>query len=468
MKKTLLSICCFITATLIGFETNPIETEKIRLIAERYEKGQSEAWPTLRWKDAPLVVTFENGNTYALGLKNSPSLGKMQLGGFHLLFGENDPLRVEGIPMQPWFEIEGKEGFLYRMGEGKNPIKEASILAHERFHRHQLEFFAPPQKGGKSADHLNEENLVLSEMEDELILRFLGSEKEERLELLKDFAAILELRRAGLKEETKEWENHQLKMEGLADYVASKLFGGRAFLLNMKPSEGDGEFIDHVIKWRHYLAGALLGYALDEIGVLGWQQRIEKGEDLVPLFLRGISLSKEEKEKRIHSVKQRLNYEEKKKKMAFRLKQYHEDLKTLYGNYEEKEGVKLFLNRPPAPISGGGSNDKLIYLGDGSTVGLKDASVATTQDGFWKFETKNVSHLFQHPNGIREVKIGRDAQVVIDEVPFSLSDLEKVKGEQPFTSLRIHCGDISLHSKKHQGSLTYDGEKLEVRYLLPR
>lgn len=465
MKKALLSIACFIAASLIGFEADPIEVEKIRLIAERYEKGQGEAWSNYSWQEAPLLVTFENGHMYAIGLKSSRSAWeKIRVGTYTLLFAKEDHLNVAGIPMQPWFEIEGKEAFLYQMGQGKNALKDVAVLAHERFHRYQIEHFAPPQKGGESRDHLNEENLVLSEIEDELIKSFLGAEKAKRLEILRDLAALLDLRRKAVAEETKEWENHQLKMEGLADYTASKLFGGGAFLLTMQPTDAEDEFVDQAIKWRHYLAGAALGYALDELGLIGWQGRVERGEELVDLFTRALSLGEKEKEQRVFRVKNRLGYEEKKKSVAFRLKQYGDELEELYKSYESSSGIKLFLDRPPVSISGGGANDKLVYLGDGSTVGIRDQSVATTQDGFWKFETRNVSHLFQHRNGMREVKLAKEAKVTIDKVSFSLSDLAKGKGEYPFHSLEIECDDVSLHSTKHAGVLVYDGKKLEVRY----
>lgn len=463
MNKLIITFSVIFSGLLYGETISFDENERIELIVNQ---TLQEQWPTLVWKSAPLIVTFENGHIFAFNLDSSDSrFEKILVGRVRVLFSNKDFWGVTPLHMQSHFEIEGQDAFVYKMTISDSPLHDVAILVHERFHRHQGEMFQMPKNQGSSVDHLSEENLTWIEIEDQLLRDFLGSAHDEKMDYLKDFIAVNQMRRESIDPLTKQWENGQLRMEGLADYVGTIALGKESLLLAMHPEEThENDFIDEAIKWRHYLAGAAMGYALDFLGVTNWQTKIEAGHDLADLLNQAMPLTRTEQEKRIKKVQMRLNYKKRRKIANAKVSKYLAKVDALETNYEKQEGIKLFLGHPPRGISGGGANDEMVYIDEG-IVAINDSSVATTNDGHWKFETKNIPHLFQLSGGVREVKIGLNATVKIDKVSLDLPEILKEPREYPFTQLEIDCDTSSLNSKEHPGILVADSEGLYVQYV---
>lgn len=465
----------FITVSisrLIAFDASDIskgEYKRIELIAEQMQKGQQAIWPTLNWSSAPLIVTFENGHFFAFHLNSQdPAWQKITIKGMEVQIANEDRWGLKELQMQAWFEIEGKKAFTHRLNEVGSALEDVLIMAHERFHRHQGEHFITKEAQGISQDHLNEENLAWAEMEDLLLRDFLGAEKDNKLELIKDFIAVNQMRRNALEEESLLWENGQLRMEGLADYVSTKAFGGEKDLLRVHPLEENiDEFIDDMIKWRHYMAGAALGYALDFLEVKEWKEKVESGENLADLLAKNVPLTKEEQKSRLIKVSKRLNYKKRRRNAASKIENYHNQLDTIYANYENKEGISLFVAHPRLPISGGGLNERIIHMEEGGTVAINDASLATTPDGSWKFETINVSHLFMHRDGVREVKMEGNGTIQMDQESLKLNDAMTLSQDGPkeflFHSLELTCENVRFSSEKHPGVLIVDPSGVYVR-----
>lgn len=465
MIKIILFLLTFIQLNAV--QISPSEEERMALVAEQMESDQSHIWPTLNWKSAPLIVSFENGDIFAFNLKTKdPAWEKILLSGHQVLYTKQDKWGLMVHHMQSDFEIEGQSAFLYQMKMTDSVFHDVSILAHERFHRHQGEKFEMREGQGMSVDFLNEENLTWSEIEDDLLRGFLKSTGAEKMEYLKDYIAVNNMRREAIDPLTKQWENGQLRMEGIADYVSTKALGGESLLLALHPEmEHKSDFIDESIKWRHYMAGATIAYALDYVGVKDWKATIENGDALPDLLSRSMPINKPDQEQRIVKVQARLNYKKRRKKVDDCVDNYFDRVGQIEGKYEKQDGVKMFLGRPPVSISGGGANDELVYLDGGTVVALNDSSVASTNDGKWSFETKRISHLYQHNLGVREVKIDKKAAVLINQVWFSMDELLEQPREYPFNSLKIECKNSFLDSKEHTGILVVDQDGLHIRYL---
>lgn len=459
-----LSLCMQLTAATFS----DAERERLVLVAEQLESDQSQIWPTLDWKTGPLIVTFENGDIFAFNLNTKdPVWESVSLGKYSVLYTKKDKWGVLSHHMQSEFDIEGQSAFLYQMNITDAPRNDVAILAHERFHRHQGENFNMKDGAGMSLDHLSEENLTWGEIEDQILRKFLMSTGDEKMEQLKDFISVNQMRRDAIDPLSRQWESGQLRMEGLADYVASKAYGGESMLLALHPEEEhEDDFIDESIKWRHYMAGAALAYALDFLRVPDWHNKVQKGEALPDLLAKSMPINKSEQDNRIKKVQERFNYKNRRKNKKDKVDRHFSKLDELEDRYEKSEGVKLFLGRPPVNISGGGANDEMVYLDNGSIVALNDASVATTSDGNWKFETKGISHLYQHLQGVREVKVDQKAAILINEVWYSLDEiLEKGPFEYPFNSLKIECKNSYLDSKEHVGILVVDLDGIYIRYI---
>lgn len=448
-------------------ESEPNEQAKVELIASQLQLEHNPAWPTFEWDKAPLLITFENGHIYAFQLNSQDSHWEhREVKGYSVLYSEEDYWGVSELHMEPQFFIEGQVAFLYRMRSDAPPLEDVAVFTHERFHRHQHEVFFHGRGSKEFLDHLNLDNLTWAEMEDEILRDFLRAEPSQKMEILKDFIVANSWRRNLIAPESRLWEDDQLRMEGLADYTSTRMWGGEELLLKMHPpKEIEEGFIDDAIKWRHYLAGAFIGYALDFLAVPEWKAQVEEGEPLPKMLHAAVPLSPEERKERLGQVKLRLNYKKRRKKIALRIDQYQRDLEQLYRDYESQEGVRLVLERPATSISGGGSNEQMFYLPDGSTVGLKDESVSATTDGKWKFATHHVSHLFHRRGGLREVKISESSTLTIDRVSLPFNPSKGEPKEYPFRSLVIEGKEISFSSEGHQGVLVCNGRDWRVAYL---
>lgn len=464
--KYIIIISLFITCLLIADPVTTSENTRVLLIADQMYKDQSPIWPTLNWKSGPLIVTFDSGRIYAFNLKTEdPDWQKVKIEEHTILVADKDKWGLLPLQMQSDFEIEGQDAFVYHMKMTDSSLHDVSILAHERFHRHQGEEFIMREGQGVSLDHLSVENLTWGDIEDQLLRDFLKSTSEEKLEHLKDYISVNRMRRDAIEPLSIQWENGQLRMEGLADYVSTKAYGGEELLLAMHPEvEHEDDFVDEAIKWRHYMAGAAIGYGLDYIGVAEWKSRAEEGEPLADILYTSMPIAKLEQDQRIKKVQKRLNYKKRRRSAQDKLDQHHDLLDELEREYEKSHGIKMFLGRPPVGISGGGANDSMVYLDNGSIVALNDASIATTSDGKWSFETKKVSHLFQHRKGVREVKVDKMAAVLINDVWFSMDELLETPKEYPFTALKIECKDSFLNSQEHPGVLIVDEEGVHIKY----
>lgn len=444
------------------------EKERIALVAEQMELGQSQIWPTLDWKEAPLIVTFGSGDIFAFNLvTKDPVWKKISIGQYEVLYTDKDKWGALSHAMQSEFEIEGQRGFLYQMGVQGTVRQDVAVLAHERFHRHQMEKFTIKEGQGRSLDHLSEENLTWGEIEDHLLRDFLQSSGEEKREYLKDFIAVNQMRREAIDPLTRQWENGQLRMEGLADYVAAKAYGGEAMLLAMHPEEDhEDDFIDEAIKWRHYMAGAAIGFALDFLKVPNWQAQVQQGVVLPDLLYKSMPIDKPEQNQRIKKIQERVNYKKRRKGKESLVDRHLRKVDALEKRYAKIDGIPLFLGRPPVNISGGGANDEMVYLDSGSIVALNDSSVAATSDGKWKFETSRISHLYQHAAGVREVKLDKKAAILINGVWFALDEImENNHAEYPFKTLKIECRNSFLDSQEHKGVLVVDQDTIFIRYL---
>lgn len=468
MNKIILSLLVLLFAKAYALDLSQIpegEIKRLELIADQFQKGHQEVWPTLDWKSSPIIATFESGHYFAFHLNSSdPAWNTLKIKGVEVQAASEDKWGLKGLHMQAWFEIEGKQAFVYRMNGKGEPIDDVIVMAHERFHRHQSEHFTTMERQGASQDHLVEDNLAWSAIEDELLREFLKAKERDRaLEAIKDFIAVNQMRRIALDEETVLWENGQLRMEGLADYVASKSFGGERALLGMHPDDDtQEEFIDDMIKWRHYLAGAAIGYALDFLKAEDWKEKVQKGENLPDLLAKQMPLSKEERKMRLIQIQKRLNYKKRRKTASSKVGSYLQQLEDIESDYQKRKGTPLFIAHPHLSISGGGSNEKMVHLREGGTVGLNDASVATTTDGLWKFETKNVSHLYMHSNGVREVKMEGEPAIRVDQVSLKRASMPQ---EYLFNSVEIDAENVQFSSNKHPGILIADEWGVRVSLL---
>lgn len=461
-------ILTLITVLLVSFGAQAIEIpgeelERITLLAERIQANKTATWETFDLRSAPIVVTFDSGNLFAIGLGEQKGWEKFTIEGVEIQASNEDTLGVREFQMKPNHQIGEKQAFIYKMHLSNSSEEDVSILVHERFHRHQGEFFKQSFPQGASLDHLVLENLLWGEIEEEIIHDYLSGDRS--LDLIRDFASVRSMRLRALDEKTKLWEETQIRMEGLADYVATKGGQGKRALAKKHKKKEREEIVDHAIKWRHYLVGAAMGYMLDDLQDAGWKEAVEGGDSLSRRLFHSLPLTDEEKEKRLQDIAKRVGFKKRKEKMQQRLDSAIKGIEAIHRMYEKEEGINLVLGRPKKGISGGGKNEKLLFIEDGAVVALNDTSLATTSDGSWTFETKSVNHLFQYADGFREVKLKEVNSFKVDAVELPISDFSDYPLEIPFHSLDIEGKEAVLHSKDNPGILVLEEGGVWIYYL---
>src|SRR5262249_143300 len=118
MNKIILSFTLLVLsfARAYSFEISEVEMKRLELVSNLLNKGQREVWPTLDWKDSPLIITFESGHYFAFHLNSSdPEWNALKIKGIEVQAASQDKWGLKGLHMQAWFEIEGKQAFVYRM-----------------------------------------------------------------------------------------------------------------------------------------------------------------------------------------------------------------------------------------------------------------------------------------------------------------------------------------------------------------
>lgn len=430
-------------------QTADKETQLVQL--SRMYREEQKAWPELQWSEAPLIVTYEDGEIYALGLKTRESVWEEAVEG--VLVTKEDLWNVSRERLHPFFPIGDEEAFVFRMS-GPRAVK---ILAHERFHRFQMDHFEDGANAGGYKQHLNVENVALMAVEEALLQEFV---QNDSIESVFEYAAIHREREALLDDESLDWEEMQQRLEGMADYVAAKMTGEEKQVLAHINDEG---LVENAMKWRHYGVGAALGLALDALDVKQWKERVQKGEGLGKLIDAAVSLTKEQEAALSKKAKKRFNYKKKKKKVKGQIDAYQATLQGVDQAFSEDAGPTLKIgNLTGVGISGGGRSQAIYYLTDGSQVIVKDQSFSASMDGRWSFETKEPTTLYQRSQGYREVKALSDLEIVLDEQVFD-QEVDCPR-EYPFNSLTLDSLAVNLEVKDAPGVLVHQGNEVEVRF----
>lgn len=486
-KKILLIILTLATLSFMGIvelwthsewinvfkENKKTETEvsQVAAVVSLIHQSNEYVWPGLDLKEAPTILTFEGGTIYSIGFAKNPDWETQSLAGQEIQIIKEDKWGLSSLKMHPAFDIEGEKSFVFQMDKNVQDLTSARVFAHERFHRYQLDHFKEdlrPIEGGYE-DHLNADNIALMKLEDLILYDFLFEENyETRLHLLKDFISVNTERRKIMTSSSIVWESHQQKMEGLADYVSAKMFNDELVVLsNFFPKDENGDFSDYAIKWRHYPAGATLGFALDFLNSPDWKQKIQEGHFLQEILNESLNLEPGEQEERVQEVKRRYDFARISKKTKKKVQKFKDQLNSLMDSYEQLAGPRIRLGHPCQGITGGGNSSRLLYLADGTTLSIKDRSFSSSSDSNWKFETHKIPFLIQTQVGYREFKSESNDQILLNNKPIDIEELLAGEAEYPFISISWKGETFSFSCDKHSGVIVSDGKDLSIYFFSP-
>jgi hypothetical protein len=485
MNKLIISFLSCLGLNFLGFagEISPKETDFVQKISQtitHLHENQNLVWKSYSLSDTPVIITFSNKHIYAFNLKSNNSLWqKITIGNSTVLFSSVDHWGVTDVTMQDKFLVEDQESFVFTINETElqgfqdRPIL---VLVHELFHRYQFAHFNNSQDVGEYRDRSNVENLSLINLEQRILVDFLRGTKEQKVEALKNYAAVNETRKKLVHKSSIKWERFQQVMEGLADYASIETFDQFSVIPNFN-GEKHLQFLmagyiysedsqELAVKWRHYGVGATLGFALDFLEIEGWKDQIEtKGESQGSILEKAIQLSDNEIATRFKNAKVNYGYDSIYESENKKVSGFTEMLDELMADYQADDGFVVTIERPQeVGINGGGSSCGIYHLENGLTVSVKDKSISSSTDNLWKIELKEIPFLFQNGRGARIIKVEHDLQVIIDGKTYSLDALKNNPEIHTFKTLSWSCQTSAFESSEREGKIVCDDRGLSILF----
>ncbi len=466
MFKYLVFILLCFGLRLIAQESNAREIRYIETLAltfQGFEKQESESiWPHFHLSDCPVVFHFKNGHVYAFGLKRASSLWKRNLiQQYPILFCARYPISL--APLQPSFPIEKQRAFVFSLDHGgDSTFFPLLTFIHERFHIHQFQFFKKEKVSQPMvSDYQDVGQFVLMELENCLLSQFLQvGQTEEKIQALKNYLAVSHIRRQQLHEASRIWEDHQQKMEGLADYVSLKTYQVLPYLsdfkaeftlleMRQKKTKGLASLAEDGMKGRHYFVGAVLGWALDFCRVSNWKNKIEREPiSLYVLLESALKMDESEIQKRFAEVQQNLDQKAIQTRINEQLHQEKIALNEVLQAFEQQEGVIIQMSLPSGRLSTGGRHLKSLQMGYSKAL-CGDSSLSISQDQAWTVRFKEIPLLFQEHNGNRTFKLNSATILHLDGREIELATIIEQKSAQlKFSSLSLQHPRCELSSKR--------------------
>lgn len=480
MIKYLISILIILSSfKIFAQENQDLEERYIEAMAltfQGFEKeGGESIWPNFCLTDYPTIFHFQNKHLYAFGLNPSSLWENRLIHHSPVLFLSHYPSSLP--PLHPAFLFEKQRTFVMSLDHGKdNSFLPLLTFVHERFHIYQFQaFYKEKVVEAKLNDYQNPDLLAWIELEHHALTSFLqANESETKIEHLKDYVAIGYLRRQFFHPYSIKWEDHQQKMEGLADYVSIKTFqkfpyiphfNAEEFILKMRQKK-NGAIVttQDAMKERHYFVGAVLGLALDFCRAKDWKSRIEKEEISLHSMLENIFyMNESEKKERCLRLQQQVDWIGIRKHIEQKLESDRKQKEEIIQVFMAQEGVTIHMGTPSGHMSSGGTHER-FYQVDQKKALMVDTSIATSQDQAWMLHFYNIPLIFEEQNGDRIFKLPLHTILFLNGKPMSLLELlESNQKQLPFLSLSLKHDYCKLTSKR-SGEIFIKEEEISFKF----
>ncbi len=430
------------------------EREYMDILTKTFQACEQEGekiWPGFQLNDQPMIFFFNNGNQYAFGC--TPS----------------DPSKLP--PFHPNFQVNGKEAFVINLDYGNDTrFLPLFTFVHERFHLHQFaHFYIGNVLEGNIEDYQNIDQLAWIAIEDRLLYLYL---KTKNKDLLKDFIALNKTRRGLLHSSSIGWEDHQQKMEGLADYVSIRTFqiantmpqcDSVEWILKMREKKSSQDTFRNAFKGRHYFVGATLAIALDDCKV-NWKSRIEK-EDIsfADLLEELFPMNEKELKKRAYMIKNGLGWSGARSLIKQKLEEEEEKQKKILSQFEGQEGVEVYMGTPKGHMSSAGRHKLSCQISERKAL-IEDTSLASSQDQSWTLRFNAFPLLFEDSHGDRLFKLEINTSLEVNGQKTTLKNLlQGLEKEIFFSTLALKEPHCELTSTR-PGMLSVDQGKIHFKF----
>lgn len=436
---------------------NNSEKKEIVLLARTFhhfaDENADSVWPGFQLNDQPVFFHFNGGYVYAMGLKEKSAIWEERnFDDFSILFCAEFPIPLPVFQTQ--YPFQNEKVFVFKLDDRQDDFTVLTFI-HERFHSFQFTHFQKEKVTKPNIqDYQNPDNLVLIEAENRILTAFIkAGDPEIKSELIKDYFAVNEYRRQSLHPESIKWEDHQQKMEGLADYASLKTFQvypliadfcPEDYLLQMRQKKNNGSIYSakDIIKERHYFVGAALGFALDFCKVDHWKEDVAKANgSLHNLLKKSISIDEQEQSSRLARIETELDFSALQEEIHLQFEIAKKEADKIREDFQEQNGVTIKVTIPPGSMSASGRHNKSMQI-DNQRALIEDTSLSCGQDHSWFFSFTNIPLVFEELNGSRTFKIGTDDIIELDGKKMAVKEVLKQNSTADFSTIKLkndHC-----------------------------
>ena len=298
----------------------------------------------------------------------------------------------------------------------------------------------------------------MQELENRLLIDYLQQGKSD---CLRDFIAVNQSRRLKMHRETIRWEDHQQKMEGLADYVSLRafeafpilpMFDVKKALLHMREKKTIGlpSLLQDAVKGRHYFVGAVLAFALDAYGVSDWKTKVEtENASLQQLLERVLATDSKRVMERFKQIKQRAGWNEIVHGIAQTLAKEKKEQEEWKVKFDTLEGVTIYFQRPSGHMSAGGKHGQSCQLDPFRKILAEDDSTANGQDESWVLRFKKIPLVIENKRGERWFKLEPTLILEVDGKSYQLKEMMlRSSSHMPFSTLSFVHSTCEFHASR--------------------
>ncbi len=440
-------------------------------IVNFFNEHPNVIWDSFNFNDGPIVVHNGTPELLAFNLYPQEEHWEKVTDLAHLAWiTRHDAADLHHIGFHPSYPIENKLAFVYGFkSDYSMHDRNYQAFVHEKFHGFQfLHFKNIFIQDSMYQDHLNTDIQQLLFFENKALAALLADLSS--VENMKDVIAVYETRRPIMQEKSRVWEDWQLRMEGIAEYVDVDTFL-KLPILDVSPlqlldyytqrnfswlSSEPINVVDSAIKWRNYSVGAISALALDELKIDDWKEKVEQGATPMELLSTHFNLNKNEIKNRFKRIKSKWNDPSYLQKIADEIQAYNNILDAIGNEYERTPGVeiqwKIFSLCPS-----GANMDKSYYLANGGMVSLNMTTHQACYEDNGSFNLEMIKQPIVYENNHKEGQRYKVAgSILIDGQPFS-----ELPNIGVFKQFDINSATVKL-SYTGQACYLHDGNRLEI------
>lgn len=431
------------------------------LLKAHQSDRRASVWPGFSVLDQPVLIYDEGKRSFLIAHPAPPADYQAVTSAPPAVFEKQGSIPDLKFAFQFHRLVNGIDTFAYRYTADDKPASAVSTIVHERFHVHQEKWFSAERRAERRSEP-DAEDLALAALEQAALKSALAA--TDPLQSSRSIRRFLAARAAryARRPDGRAPENHEERMEGMAEYVELSLLERPEVAptrLGMigKISRRLAAFpeIDDMEKHRYYATGAAQGLLLERGGPKDWKEQVSAGAAPHDLLAAAYPLPAAERAVLLAEAKTAYGYDALLRSGTALAAEFQAAKARALAEYAALGGAEWTIPIPWSDSTnfGVGSHPPSYKLGENEELLPHMKVVDVRAEGF-------SLHLTARPVVIGSgVRFHADAAAVtLDGRVVPLSD-----GRHAFDTLALNENGVEL-SVARPGTLTVSGRRVVVAY----